>query len=891
MRLFFILLGITLSTLAMAQKSVIEGVVKDESTGETLIGANIVFADNPSRGTAANIDGYFKLEVQPGTYKLVVSYIGYKSKTITATAGGPQIEITLKSEMLDEIEIVADVAIDRKTPVAFMNIKASKITEELAGRDLPMLLNTTPGVYATAQGGGEGDAEIRMRGFGATFVGVLLDGIPVNDMENGRVYWSNWFGLNSMTRSMQVQRGLGSSKLAIPSVGGTVNILTKGIDNKKEIRINQGIDQFGKSTTEVGYNSGQLKNGWSLTMAGSYKFGDSWVDEMYTKAYFYFVKVNKRIKNHTLSFTTYGAPQEHIQRSGQLRIASFDLDYAIEQGADTSYAPRINDMGIDYNRNYGYIRRTRFNENAGKEILHLNVNNYYKPMFYVKDFWNVNDKINVYNIAYLSIGMGGGVTGVDEQNTTGATVDYDPITGQANLQGFYDANTLGGFIGTPIDPNYSDTEYRSRFIIGEMRNDHIWYGYLGNISYEHSQELSFDVGLDMRHYEGSHYDLVKDLLGGDYFINEDDLRIDYDANPKAAMRRVGDKYSKFYTNFATWGGSYFQAEYSTPLYSALLNVTGSMVQYHQENYFEDKNSDKRLFKGWTIKGGFNYNLTENINAFVNAGYYDKVQMMTFVLNRFTVDFNDAIDNEKIKSFEVGFQYKTSIFSTRLNGYFTKWEETPRNIRAGDDDYTSYSVYAGMDALHKGIELDFTLKPVKQLEVQGWLSLGDWKWDKKHENLALYNQQEIEPYYLTFDATGIYVGDAAQTQLGGKIRYEPIKGLYGSLTATYFNRYYSDFQPGSILDENNNPVQSWQIPAYTLFDFHAGYKFDFPWYKKIKLKVGLSVLNIFDELYISDAQNNADFTGAPTTPSTFDATSATVFFGPPRRFMANLAIYF
>jgi iron complex outermembrane receptor protein len=888
MRLLFIFLGIALSTVAMGQKSIIEGVIKDASSGETLIGANVVFADNPSRGTAADINGNFKLEAQPGTHKLIVSYIGYKSKTITIKTGGPKIEILLKSEMLDEIEIIADVAIDRKTPVAFMNIKESKIQEELAGRDLPMLLNTTPGVYATQQGGGEGDAEIRMRGFGGSFVGVLLDGIPVNDMEWGTVYWSNWFGLNTMTRSVQVQRGLGSSKLAIPSVGGTVNILTKGIENKKEISIKQSIDQFGKSTTEGGFNSGLLKNGWSFTIAGSYKTGESWVDKMTTDAYFYFLKVNKRIKNHTLSFTTYGAPQTHIQRSDKLRLASFDTDYAIKHGADESFFPVHRNMGIDYNRNYGHIRRTRYNENADEEILYLNENDYYKPMFYIKDFWTVNDKLNIYNIAYLSIGRGGGVSGIDEQNGTGVTVDYDE-TGQADLQDYYDANTIGGFAGPPIDTDYSDSEYRSRFIIGESRNEHIWYGYLANANYKQSQELTFDVGFDIRHYEGIHYDKILDLLGGDYFVDSSDLRIDYTNNKQPMLKREGDKYNKYYTSFATWGGTYLQAEYSTPIYSALINVTGSMVQYHMENYFANKNSEKKLFKGWTIKGGFNYNITETINAFINGGYYDKVQMMGYALNRFTVDFNDAIDNEKIKSIEIGAQYKTQIFSTRINAYYTRWEDKPYGLFDRYNDH-AYNRTIGMDALHKGIEIDFTLKPIKQLEMQGWVSIGDWKWDTKYENLQLFSDESVEEYFISFDASGIFVGDAAQTQFGGQVRYEPIKNLYGSLTATYFDRYYSDFNPSKV-QIDGKPVQSWQIPHYALLDFHAGYKFDFPWYDKIKLKIGLSVLNVLDEVYVSDALNNASVNGTPTTGQLFDATSAAVFFGPPRRFMVNLGIRF
>ena len=85
---------------------------------------------------------------------------------------------------------------DRKTPVAFSTIPLKKINEELASQDIPLVLNSTPGVYATQQGGGDGDARITIRGFNQRNVAVMIDGIPVNDMENGWVYWSNWFGYN-----------------------------------------------------------------------------------------------------------------------------------------------------------------------------------------------------------------------------------------------------------------------------------------------------------------------------------------------------------------------------------------------------------------------------------------------------------------------------------------------------------------------------------------------------------------------------------------------------------------------------------------------------------------------------------------------------------------------
>ena len=113
---------------------------------------------------------------------------------------------------MDEVVVKADVAKTRETPIAFSKLTAKQLSEDLGTRDLPMVLNSTPGAYATEQGGGAGDARVSIRGFDQRNIAVLVDGVPVNDMENGQVYWSNWDGLGDITRYMQVQRGLGASE-------------------------------------------------------------------------------------------------------------------------------------------------------------------------------------------------------------------------------------------------------------------------------------------------------------------------------------------------------------------------------------------------------------------------------------------------------------------------------------------------------------------------------------------------------------------------------------------------------------------------------------------------------------------------------------------------------
>ena len=222
-------LALWLSAAAWAQTGKITGVVSDAITGEALIQASVLVNGT---GVATDFDGAYTLDLPYGAYDITVQYIGYESQTrsVTMDRALVQANFKLSTIVLQEAEVIADVAIERETPVAFSNIKPVQIQEELGSQPIPMILNSTPGVYATQAGSDDNGPSISIRGFKQRNVSVLVDGIPVNDMESGAVFWNNWFGLDLVTQTMQVQRGLGASKLALPAIGGTVNIVTSGIE-------------------------------------------------------------------------------------------------------------------------------------------------------------------------------------------------------------------------------------------------------------------------------------------------------------------------------------------------------------------------------------------------------------------------------------------------------------------------------------------------------------------------------------------------------------------------------------------------------------------------------------------------------------------------------------
>ena len=243
------------SLAAYAQNVKVRGQLVDAETGEPLIGASVV-VEGTTQGSVTDLDGYFT-QSAPARATLVFSYVGYKEQKYTLNGSESNvgtIHMQADAVMLNDVVITSSIAIDRKTPVAVSTIGPAFIEEKLGTQEFPEVLKATPGIYVTKDGGGYGDANTRVRGFESENVAVMINGVPMNGMENQKVYWSNWAGLSDVTRTMQVQRGLGASKVSSPAVGGSINIgptITKGKEFLKKHSGSSGAASGSASQNEV----------------------------------------------------------------------------------------------------------------------------------------------------------------------------------------------------------------------------------------------------------------------------------------------------------------------------------------------------------------------------------------------------------------------------------------------------------------------------------------------------------------------------------------------------------------------------------------------------------------------------------------------------------------
>jgi hypothetical protein len=914
MRLPFILTIVLFGHSLLAQKGQLSGVISEGASGQTVGGAKI---EVKSRNTGAVVNrmlsennGSYTVQNLPyGDYRITVTMISFD--TVVRDFKLNKAELVLNLNMagsleFDEVRVIGNIVKDGPVPIAVTKISTQKIQEELGSRDLPMLLNGTAGVYATQSGGGDGDARINVRGFDQRNVGVMIDGVPVNDMENGWVYWSNWFGLDAITSTMQVQRGLGATKIAMPSIGGTINIVTQGIGNKKGGSLKQEYGTGNLMRTTASYNTGILKGGWGLTAALSYKQATGWVEGTPSQGFFGYLKVSKQFDQHLLTLSAFAAPQQHGQRSFRQPIQYWSEEEARNNGVTIDTNAIFSDMGLRYNQHWGY--RT---VNGKEEVVSERLNYYNKPQFTLKDFWKVSKKLSISNLAYASIGRGGGTALFNSSaiiRDSNNLIDWDTMT-------YF--NQYNPLFGTPnIDAQYSPTEIKSSQILLSSVNNHFWVGYLGQVNYEVKKGFEFSAGLDARYYRGSHYQEVKDLLGGDYYV---DLS---DKNAASPMKRVGDKIAKNLFNanrdgLVSWFGAFSQVSYESKTVSAFVNITGIGNGYQGIDYFQKRELNLgdtilqfgygdtityngqtyhsysegvdyvktpwKFIPGFTFKEGVCVKLSEFSSVFLNVGYLNRTPMFSNVIDNNYNKFFGVINNEKILAIEQGFSYASRTFGVNINAYATNWKNKPfpYGVAVPDPNDPTETIRVninGMDAIHLGGEIDVAWEIHKKVSTEFMFSMGDWYWNSS-KTIVIPQYDSLE---YTFNAEGVGVGDAAQTALSATVRYEPIKNLYFKGQFQYFDRYFSDFNPFSLQGVNGGR-QSWIMPSYSLVNFYAGYRFKIG---EDALNLSANIINLLNTVFISDATNNNNGNN-----QNFDATSASVMFGQGLRFNVSLSYQF
>lgn len=890
----------SLGSFVWAQTGSVNGVVIDEDTDEALIGANVVL-EGTAIGTITDVEGRFALSGLPaGKQMLTVSYVGYDpleyavTIVVNETKDLGTIDITSSAIGLSEVEVIASVAIDRETPVAVSTIKGREIQAKVGNQEFPEILRNTPSVYVTKQGGGFGDARINVRGFDQRNVAVMINGIPVNDMENGWVYWSNWAGLSDVTSSIQVQRGLGASRLAIASVGGTINIITNAAEMEKGGTASVSVGNDGYQKYGLSLSTGLSDNGWAFSLQGTHTRGNGYVDGTEFRGWSYFASAAKQFNNaHSLHFTVIGAPQWHNQRSFANPIGEYE------------------EFGVNYNSDWGYRNGEEFSNRK---------NFYHKPKAFLNHYWTISEKTDLATSAYVSVGRGGGtgelgsINGnrifsstfeadngllrwddIEAWNSGGRVPDFDePIEDdEGNVTGMIESkepwSNGGGF-----DGQYVNTS-RDGFIRRSSMNEHNWFGVLSTLTHEFTDRLTLSGGIDARYYRGLHYRRVENLLGADAYFDDDDINVP-EKYITAEGRADGNQIDYNNDGLVNWLGVFGQAEYSVNQLSVFASFSLSRQGFKRIDYFNyldsdpEQETDWQKFFGGNAKLGANYNINDQHNVFVNAGYFSKQPIFDNVFINFVNDINENANNENILGFEAGYGFRSVFLNANLNVYRTEWSDRAINRGVRGPDFEGTANIEALGQIHQGIELDFVARPFDKLDINGMLSLGNWTYSSNIEARVFDDEQNFvgsETLYLN----NVKVGDAAQTTLSIGATYKIIRGLrlYGSY---YFaDDLYADYDLSDEDTFNEPGTQAWKLPSYDLVDLGISYNFPIG---GVDATVRVNVNNLFDNVYISESDTNVLYD--PENPNDVEygkngSISNRVFYGFGRTWNSSLVVRF
>ncbi len=846
-----VLLILLFATIANSQTLTLKGTVTNSRTNKPLPNCNI-YIEQFSIGTTSDEFGFYLIKnLNKGSINITVSFIGFETLTKNYNLkenSTLNFKLTPKEILLNETIVKASKAKLRETPIAFSEKTNLDVEKTLGSQDVPHLLQSTPSIYVSQQGGGTGDLRMNMRGFEHTHFAVMINGIPINNPENGEVYWANWSGISDVVENIQVQRGLTANPYSSTAVGGLVNIQTVGVNSNNnfvKIRSEFGSDNFKKFS--VAFNNHIIPGKLAITGLLSKKNWDGYANQTALSEYTYYLGIGGIFGNHSLELQAIGSPQNHGQRMTLQNIATWEQ------------------RGKRYNADWGYLQ--------GKP-LNIRDNEYHNPTINLNHNWQINKNLLLSNLLYFIPGKGGGTVppwvqfGITEEGL----VDFDKE---------YKHNSNN------IDSTYSTTLNKTENALRFFNHTHQWFGFLSTIKYSLSAS-TFTVGFDYRYYKANNHQQVSNLLGGDYTIGWAGFE-----NMNQYPLYENDKIDFDADSFAKHFGGFLQYEFNNNLLSFYINSTLSHTGYNRIDYFNYASNDPNRETGWenfigySLKSGLNYNLNKLNNIYFNLGVISKPPISFNVFDYNNKKFRN-VTNEDVYSLELGYGFTKKKFLLNINTFYTLWKNKAFNKTQQDWATGQFFFYniSGADSKHFGIELESQYNITNALSINGMLSVSE---NKFTSNAITAKSPEDNPSmveYISSYVEGTFLPRFPMTTASASLHYNANISskinIFVNPEVNYFANQYAQFDPTSREDKNQQGVNSWKLPNSLIANLHFGtdYIFNNSFIKKVTLT-----------FHLFNALDNNNFIIDAIDGNDHSKESALVWYGRERWWNFSMALLF
>jgi hypothetical protein len=787
-----------------------------------------------------------------------------------------QIDTLLNAPPVD----TTDVNAAPRTPV--FTLTSDDLDSELGNQDISGILQSSRDPFTAVAGFNFGQARFRIRGYDSENTMVTINGVRVNDLETGSAVWSNWAGLNDVTRWMQVRVGTGPSRLLFGSIGGTtdMNIAPSGL--RKGLRVSYAsANRAYRNRIMATYASGMNAKGWAFAFSGSRR----WAEEGYIEgtsfdAWSYYAGVEKRINDrHTVSLSGFGAPILQGRQAVAVQEA-YDL-------AGTNF----------YNPNWGYQNGKKRNAKMSHD---------HKPMVMLTHTFKLSEAARLTTSAYYTFGRDG-LTGLNWFDAKDPRADYyrylpsfyrytdpqlyaqrvhdwqsDVNNRQINWDQFYFANgknlysaeNANGIAGNTITGN------RSKYIVEEVRADPRRIGLNSVWNKDLSPRTHVTVGGSVHKQTTHNYRLVNDLLGGDFWLDidqfanrdfNDTLISQNDADKPNKVVREGDVYGHNYNMHTSYANLFGQWEQKWNRLEAYAGLDLSHTAFWREGLVRNGrfpansmgDSEKQRFFSYGVKAGGIYKLTGRHFITANAAYIMRppAPSVSYLSPRVRDAVVPGLAQESTYGADLSYVLKAPKVKGRATLYHTRIMNQVWNRSYYHDDFRTIVNYAmtGVDQLHQGLELG-----VEANLSSTWLltvvhANGRYVYDSRPmATITRNNSDEIFAKDRTVYWKGYRVGGMPQTATSIGLRYNSPKFWFVGANANYFQHIYLDPNPDRrTADALQNLVTSdpqWdgllvqtKLDDNLTIDAFAGKSWLFK--RKYRLALNVSVSNVL---------NNQDF---------------------------------
>ncbi len=899
------------SFLIQAQDATIEGYVKKENSTLYLHKAIVVSDDGRQGITDEN--GYFNFELSSGERTLSIVVDGYESfqQAISVKAGNNDIG---KLELKPTATIPVDENLDRIPVIALSQDDLDSDTES---QDISGLLTASRDVYLNAAAFNLGQLRFRIRGYDSELTKTFLNGMPMNDLESGRVFWGAWGGLNDVTRARENHFGLEANSLSFGGIGGSVGVDTRASSQRKQIRASYAVSNRSyRNRLMLTYNTGQLDGGWAISLSGSRR----WAQEGYEPGTFsddwsYFASIDKKLGDHSLNLTVLGAP---THRGG--RTAS--VDELIELSGDTYYNPF-----------WGYQNGKKRNSRVSRS---------HQPIGILRHDWKIDKKSSLTTSIGIQSGRNGR-TALDWFDAPDPRPEYyrnlpsfvsdpalkaqltelyqnNPDLLQINWNQLYNINYASNGEALGINGGIVRAGNIARYILAERRYD--THQATFNSVYENavSENVSIQGGLTYQAGRKHNFQVLDDLLGADFHWDIDRFatrnfpgdvsKWQSDLNNPDRIVGEGDTYGYDYDLNVRKTDAWVQGQFTFSKVDAFLAANVNSTTFWRTGNFKSGlfpfnslgDAEKQDYLTYSLKGGITYKIDGRNYLYANGGTGTLAPNIrnAYQAPRRRNQLVENLEEMNYTTFEGGYLLKSPTVKARISAYYTTLQNQTDNISFFIEDLLVGDIFGnyivnGVDQQHTGIELGLETKLGAGFSVSGAAALGQYIYTSR-PTATIYvdnNAQQVDQY--TIYQKNFYVPGTPQQAYSFTLRYNSPKFWYANLTGNFVDKRWLDFNPDrrttrAIAYPDGTTVepgsQAWQdilyqqeIPSAFTLDFFGG--------KSWKIRDYFVYLNVG----VNNILNNQDMITGGYEQLRFDTEEKNPNQFPPRYFRGIGLNYF